>query len=145
MSGEYKIKIHSDEDVENSVNQEVLELIEKNSDIEIDRPTGALGITGAATIVIAISASYQLVRDISKDINNHLNDGETAEIEDFESPAKLVVANVCDSEYNQLTVSSVSKNGRNYEIMINDNNNRTHRVRIDRFDIGLNEPDHTIE
>lgn len=145
MSQRHIIKIDGSITDENPINRDVLELIEKNNNIKIKQPKGALGVGETATIIIAISASYQAIRTVVQDIHNSTNNDESTEIHDFESAAKIAASTNSEVKYSNLELIDISKSGRTYEIILKDEQDRNHRIKVDRFDTSLEKVDHLIE
>jgi hypothetical protein len=133
----YTVRLDSGE--ENiSIGSELQDYIEQHDELRIDEPDGAIGIVEAGTIIIAVSASYNLATSLIRDINNLLPDSETvATLDDVEDTAKWYISEHTSTEVEELSLEDRTSSGTSIEMTFSDQQNREHDITISRYDTEL--------
>lgn len=137
MGLEYTIEIAAAE--QEWVPEKLINKIQEKDEVTVKEPRGALGVVEVATIIIAISAGYDLVTSLAEDINKTSSDaGVISRIHDEKEAAKLFIQSRTHTDANKLTLESWNKNGLQTEMVFSDGN-RKYKVSMNKYDIELNE------
>jgi len=126
------------EDGAERVGEELRDFIRQHDELRIEEPDAAMGVVEVGTIIITISAAYDLTTSLIRDVDSLLSDSEAiTAIENVEKTAKGYIEEHTSVEAEELYLHNRTSDGSDIELVFVDEQNREHQIRMNRYDSNL--------
>jgi hypothetical protein len=125
--------------------EELRDYIERHNELEIKEPDGTIGVVEAGTIIIAISATYDLVTSLIRDLNGLLDSEAVTAIDDIEQTGRWYIGQQTAVEAEELELQKRTQDGPDVELIFIDQRERNHRVVLNRHDIDLDHVEYSLD